>query len=181
MAFKGQSPPVPAHRLESELVVELAEHLPARFRTRRRSCHIHREVVAGRAIADVVALVAALRHFDRAPLLRRPLSTRESVVLSVLRRHGATRSDRLQGLCGLATKELRTGIWRNLLEQGVLRLGPGGRVALHPLWPTSHRIVAIEAKLARWRDALQQAVEYRRFADFAYVALPEASFRTALR
>jgi hypothetical protein len=169
------------HRLESDLVAELAEHLPARFGGARRSCQIQREVIAGRAIADVVALVGRRGHSERSPLFSRPLSARECVVLSVLRRHGATRSDRLPALCGLEASELRTGLWRDLVERNLLRLGPGGRVALHPLWPSSHRVFAIEAKLVRWRDALQQAIEYRRFADFAYVALPEASLRSALQ
>jgi hypothetical protein len=36
-------------------------------------------------------------------------------------------------------------------------------------------IYAIEAKLYRWRDAIKQASTYRKFADRAYVALPEST------
>ena len=35
-------------------------------------------------------------------------------------------------------------------------------------------MIAVEAKLRRWREALQQAVSYLDFADQAYVALPAA-------
>jgi hypothetical protein len=34
-------------------------------------------------------------------------------------------------------------------------------------------LIAVEAKLLRWRDALAQAAAYRRYADEVYVALPE--------
>lgn len=33
-------------------------------------------------------------------------------------------------------------------------------------------VVAIEAKLTRWKDALEQAVSYRRFSNASFVALP---------
>ncbi len=36
------------------------------------------------------------------------------------------------------------------------------------------RVVAVEAKLSRWRDAVQQAVSYLAFANQSYVALPRA-------
>lgn len=45
-------------------------------------------------------------------------------------------------------------------------------------WATVTVIVAIEAKLLRWREALTQAHEYRKYADLAFVALPP---RTAKR
>ena len=35
-------------------------------------------------------------------------------------------------------------------------------------------VVAVEAKLLRWRDALAQAISYLRFANESYVALPKA-------
>lgn len=34
------------------------------------------------------------------------------------------------------------------------------------------RVIAIEAKLTRWKDALAQAVSYQRFANLSFVALP---------
>lgn len=39
------------------------------------------------------------------------------------------------------------------------RQGPGGRITLAPLWPSTLQVVAIEAKLTRWRDALRQAID----------------------
>lgn len=42
-------------------------------------------------------------------------------------------------------------------------------------------IHAFEAKLSRWREALQQATRARSFADYAYVVIPHASRFAALR
>lgn len=49
-------------------------------------------------------------------------------------------------------------------------VGIGSSKALH----------AIEAKLAKWKDALDQARKNRCFAHYCYVALPQAAARTAL-
>jgi len=53
-------------------------------------------------------------------------------------------------------------------------------VDLSGKWPGAARIIALEAKLARWRDALKQARAYRRFADQSYVVLPERAMAAAL-
>lgn len=42
-------------------------------------------------------------------------------------------------------------------------------------------IHAFEAKLSRWREALQQATRARSFADFVYVVIPHTSRCAALR
>jgi hypothetical protein len=41
-------------------------------------------------------------------------------------------------------------------------------------------IIAIEAKLTRWKKALNQAVSYLRFADESYVVLPQSHARKAI-
>jgi DNA-binding MarR family transcriptional regulator len=45
------------------------------------------------------------------------------------------------------------------------------------------QVISIEAKLSRWKEALQQAKAYLRFSNAAYVALPEAQINriSALR
>ena len=42
-------------------------------------------------------------------------------------------------------------------------------------------VIAFEAKLTKWRRALQQAYRNRCFADLSYVVLPENSAKNALR
>lgn len=43
------------------------------------------------------------------------------------------------------------------------------------------KIVAIEAKLTKWRDALDQAAVYRRYADEAFVLLPAQCAEPAMK
>jgi len=42
--------------------------------------------------------------------------------------------------------------------------------------PRSCELIAVEVKLSRWRDALDQAVSYLTFADYSYVVLDGARF-----
>jgi hypothetical protein len=58
----------------------------------------------------------------------------------------------------------RLGIVEELTE-GVFALCPG-------VLPEATQVVAVEAKLRRWRGAVEQATSYLGFANQAYVALP---------
>jgi|GEM_PF-2830332 len=63
-------------------------------------------------------------------------------------------------------------IVEDLIDGNVARATPGGKVALRR---NTHllrsEVIAIELKLARWRDALAQALSYRLFANRVLVAL----------
>ncbi len=60
-----------------------------------------------------------------------------------------------------------------LKRVGAISRRDSGEVDLSPEFDVSGsvRIIAIEMKLKRWREALAQAVEYLKFADEAYVVL----------
>ncbi len=165
------------HRREIDLVADLIGHLPAYLHRERMTCAIRREVGVGRSIADVVAAVMPSRTLRVPPAL----TVRESVIVSTLRTHGGTRIDLLEQLCGMPSGSLRDGELDRLVALGVIVRGDGGRVALGGRWFRSAALVAIEAKLLRWLDALEQAIEYRRFADRVYVALPADCVRAALK
>lgn len=164
------------YRREIDLVADLIGHLPTYLLRANAKCEIRREVGVGRSIADVVAAVVPRRSVRMIP----KLSVRESVIVRALRAIGATRIDVLERRCGMPARSLRQGQLRRLVNEGVISCGAGGRVALGS-WLRSGTIVAIEAKLLRWQDAIEQAVEYRRFADRVYVALPTDCIRAALR
>jgi len=157
-------------RLESILVDAVAANFCAYVG--RSDIALFREVTAGRSIADVVAVIPGRR-----PAGLRPLSVWESFVLAAVRQLGSTRIDVLERVCGLEPRALREDERRfdRLVKIGFLKRGGGGSVQVGSTWGRSFHMVAIEAKLTRWRDALEQAREYRRFADQAFVALPEAS------
>jgi hypothetical protein len=62
---------------------------------------------------------------------------------------------------------------------GAIDKRDSGEIELRSEFDISHsvRLIAIEIKLKRWRQALAQAVEYRKFADEAYVVLDGAKLQ----
>ena len=132
----------------------------------------------GSSIADLVLLIGP-------PDLPCPalstVSVAESVILAALRQWGPTRIDLLEVRCGFERHGLRQGALKRLTKSGTLLRERGGRVTLAPEYVQGAKIVAIEAKLTKWRDALDQAVLYRRYADQAFVLLPAQNAGAAMR
>jgi hypothetical protein len=164
------------HSNETDLVTDLIGNLPAYLQRASTTCSIHREVGVGRSIADVVAALMP----EKAVRVPPPLSVQESVLISALRSNGPTRIDVLEQLCGMTPKSLRGGALNRLETAGVVARGDGGRISLGR-WCRSGSLIAIEAKLTRWLDALEQASVYRQFADRVYVALPADCVQPAMR
>lgn len=163
---------------ESHLV-EFAQHLlPQLFAPEGTACFIDREVGVGSSIADLVLLIGP------SDLPRPTLSTvsvAESVILAALRQWGPTRIDLLEIRCGFERQGLRQGALKRLTKSGTLLRERGGRVTLAPEYVHGAKIVAIEAKLTKWRDALDQAVLYRRYADESFVLLPAENAGAAIK
>lgn len=158
---------------ETDLTRYILDFLPKYFRGTAQCFRSSVEVSVGGAIADVVAVM-----WDEPLVSPPPLSVRDSVVLATLRRLGPTRVDILEGRCGLHRGALRTGDLDRLEELCLVCRGPGGRVSLATDWARRIHIIAIEVKLRDWRSAIRQAQRYLRYADEAFVALPD---RTAQR
>jgi hypothetical protein len=153
--------------LESGLVKRLYEAVPEHFSSPKDRLGVVSELIVGKSIADLVLLV---ERGSTPAGLQRPLSVRESVVLSALRPRLKSDSAADQ----VASPESTDPAIATLLKVGALRTQRNGSIALGRVWDRPRRLVAIEAKLTRWRDALDQAIAYRRYADESYVALPEA-------
>lgn len=164
-------------RTEKELVEHSAPLLQQWLQPQTGFARVGREVGVGRNIADLVLL---LQDDQTTSPTIGSLTTGECVVLASLRRYGATRIDLLEERCGLRRTQLRVGALSRLLEWGLVRKGRGGAVALRSNSSGTFSIVAIEAKLTRWKQAMSQAVQYFRYADLSYVLLPEGSAAPAL-
>jgi hypothetical protein len=162
--------------LESLLVEELCLLLPSFLRSRHAPWDVFREVTVGGSIADVVAVAGC--HCGKEHPTVGPLSAAESVVLAVLRAGGPACESDLVKTCGLNGKTARTV--KHLETAGLVRRRPNGAVEALRVCRPARSLVAVEAKLVRWRDALSQATTYRRYADEAFVALPEAHARPAV-
>lgn len=163
---------------EAHLVKQTLQLLPEFLKGFELEWSIECEVGVGRAIADVVVLLTAA---SRDVGVHASLTITESVVLASLRRSGRTRIDLLEKRCGVSGKGLRDGALDRLKEWGVLRTVKGGVVELAQAWFETSQILALEAKMLKWRDALNQAHIYQRYADKAYVVLPEATAERALK
>lgn len=158
---------------EAELVDVTISMLMEHYKSRYNNTLLKREVGVGGNIADIVIFM-----WNDVITPPPPLSIHDSVILSVLRRYGPTRIDILESRCGFERGSLRKGALRHLEDHDLLELGAGGRIALKSKWLTKLYIVAIEAKLRDWKNAIRQAAMYSRFADEAYVALPSSTAST---
>ncbi len=67
---------------------------------------------------------------------------------------------------------------RSLERRGAIHRASPTTVMLRDDWfPRTSEVVAVEAKLLRWREAIDQATDYLRFANRSYVALPEETLK----
>ena len=166
-----------APKSEAALVEQLLANLPDGVGGGARAL-VTREVGVGRSIADVVCTVARGRRAACVP--GEPLSVVESVILATLRVNGPTDLEQLGEWCGFTPEKLMDGAIDRLAEWRLVDFAAGGDVSACGRWTQAFSVIAIEAKLTRWREALRQAAEYRRYADRSYVALPRASGAAAL-
>lgn len=175
------------HRSEATLVGRVVKSLPQLLARHGGAWRVSTEVPAGRSVADIVCVVRASHEPARRG---NPLTVLESVLAAVLRQDGPASEDVLGRRCGFRNGELRPSLLRRLESRGlVLRDERSGMLSAGAPWADVTVLLAIEAKLLRWREALAQAREYRKYADFAFVALPprtaklaranSAQFRTA--
>jgi hypothetical protein len=170
-------PTVKTHRFDSEdiLTEAVASLLAGRVPGTRRSYLVEMEHEGGFGRADIV-----LFSLNR-PLLRRRLSVSRyvattprfaAVLLAAQKRPLSCRS--LARRTNMRPQDLRRRYLASLVKAGLLEPTPTGcyRLAI----PREHPIgvvVAIEAKLDKWRRALFQAQRYRAFANASYVTVPE--------
>src|ERR1035438_1376614 len=127
----------------------------------------------GMIVPDLV-IIAEAENSCRRTVDRRVPSLFECAVVAEILKHGPRES-------GQITKHFY--MQPNRLDQAVLRLKrfgllttntDGALVARKRDFPSSVKIISIEAKLRRWKEAIQQAKTYFQFSNNSYVALPKA-------
>jgi hypothetical protein len=129
-----------------------------------------REVPVGGCIPDLV-LVRFAEPPD-AGLWPTRRSFRHAFVVWLLRRHGSRLHPETIAARAFESLARIRPVLDDLLETGALREAESGALALSPLLVrVQAEVVAVEAKLRRWREALDQATAYARFADRVLVAM----------
>jgi len=160
---------------EADLVELLVDRLPKTFRAGGNSILVAKEVAVGRSIADIVML----RRYIKARTIKKNLSVAQAVILSYVRKRGYIDVDQLKEIARTSDRDAE--LFNRLFANDLLGYAANSEEVVVPLWDPNYRIVAVEAKLSRWRDALAQATSYRTYADESYVALPVRQAMTAAK
>lgn len=140
------------------------------------------EVAAGQGIVDLLAVqfdaeAVAARRMDDLDAVIRPLRVR---TLDALHSREWVSVDRLASFVGSKPKALKRSTLTPLADAGLVELeGPMTRSTgrWHPL---AARLVGVELKLNKWRDAVRQADNAAWCCDHAWVVLDAARAQTAL-
>lgn len=148
--------------------------LPALLGLEPCAIRIIREPDLGRVIPDL--LIGVWRGTE--PPTRRRTSLHDAYLLARLESGQWHTPSDLERALYLPSGAVLPALQR-LARQGLVTTSRTRRWRLLPAAHSRHgEIVAVEAKLERWRDALAQAVAYRSFADRCYVVLDGARQRS---
>lgn len=141
------------------------------LRLAKERCRFTHELSVGHSIADLVIL-----RTRSTPLWpSAPLTMTESAILSCLRRLGQAHVDTIAESIFLRAAQVRNLLLGRLSTWKLARSKDETVFRPSTCWVARSEVIAVEAKLTRWRDALEQAVVYRRYADRVYVLLPAES------
>lgn len=159
------------YSVERDMVQTLRAVLPPLFRPRAsHAMGVLVEPTVGSVIPDLLMGIW-LRATSVLPLPR--LSFVEASVLSVVQQNKTIVQEDLFTRIRL-TQSGAIRVMDRLLKTGSVRIED--KIVRYAGTPKSRdgEVIAFEAKLRRWREALNQAAEYRRFADRSYVVLDGA-------
>jgi len=156
-------------RFESEMAEPLIARIPSVFHLDSgKRLRVLRETAIGPVIPDLLLGIWS-GDLPRCAGLN-PVSRH---ILAWLSEQKATSSE--DQLCErlFLSEHAATSAILALQRVGAIIKRESGEVQLRPEYDVSGsvRLIAIEMKLKRWREALQQSVAYRKFADEAYVVL----------
>ena len=169
-----QGPRVATRRrfaLEAELCEVLVAGVPEVLGW-SRPCTMLGEIQVGAVIPDLVMVDPVVDRWSLISLTRFD----SWIVADLLRarsRRVSTLSSRL-----FARPEKTMRAVERLERLGLLDRASGSAFSLGDCFPRDAEVVAVEAKLYRWREAIEQAAEYLRFANRSYVALPKETVDT---
>ena len=169
----------PIMAIEFPLEAHLMDILEASTADVLRSCVncemlVFSQVTVGATIPDLVIV----RQPQEPTIEKRVrLSDFEAWVVAELWGRGALREPTLTRR--LYTRSQRTQVALQKLERlGIVRRTPAGGYVLTDVMKRNVEVLAVEAKLTRWREAIEQARDYLRFSMASYVALPESVVRS---
>jgi hypothetical protein len=154
--------------LEADLCSALQGAWPLHLGSEGR-IDILREMRVGAVIPDQIVVRTRTDAHSESPLPR--LTLFESEILAAFA-DGSRRPSSIASQLFARIERVRDVLDR-LERHDLVCKQPGGSYARsRSSMPRHIEVIAVEAKLVRWRDAVEQAIEYQRFANRVYVALP---------
>ena len=142
--------------------------MPFRART-SRDTYTRYEMPVGICIPDVLSVVGSW-NVKRTPKLRR-WTHQHSFLTWALRSRGPLAVDQVAGLAYQSVEKMAE-LADDLLSCAVLIETSDGNLRLAPRCPLLlAQVWAVELKLTRWRNALEQARQYLDFADIVVVGM----------
>lgn len=155
-------------RYEKEMIPILANYLNSNM----GYSIIANELDSGYGIADIVATVGA-EDYKYYPFNK---LTDVFLLNSIPFNEVVPFGDILQ-ISSYSAKHLKYVVLKGFVDGGFLVAEKRGYRRVKRLTIKKNPIIAIEAKLKKWKEAFLQATRYKKYADFCYVALPEKTFK----
>lgn len=132
-------------------------------------CFVRTEVLVGGCVPDLV--VVCVNAAPTKDLWPARWTLRHAFMVHHLRQRRHLSLETLAGRFYESPERVRPGLME-LVRSGTVVEGADGRFSLrHELATLSAEVIAIEAKLIRWKEALAQAEAYSDFADRCIVAM----------
>ena len=158
--------------LEKDLVATLCRATPELFASDlgRHPLRVFTEVPvysAGVCIPDMVLVY----QISPSTLPVKVLSSFEAGVLSYIAANGGESIEAVASGMYCQVKNVETVV-KSLVRKGLVSGTSDALIADVPALTGQTHVVAIEAKLTRWKDAIEQAEEYFVFAHRSFIAMP---------
>lgn len=162
-------------RRERDLVEAVQTVIPQLLRVRSgQDVRVLTDVPIGSVIPDI--LVGIWR--SHSPSIDLRLTYVEAHLLAAVERLGPMDLKTLLTTVHVTEAAALRAVAR-LTKAGAVIQRKNGKIAVRRKYPLGDvELVAVEAKLRRWRDALRQAREYQSFANRTYVVLDEGQVRS---
>jgi hypothetical protein len=155
---------------ESELTATISDRC-FRFLKPAHVFDVHTEFRVGSVIPDILAVKRDVSPLSSGSRLR-GLTSLDCAVLAALSQVTATTSKALADRLYSRNERIKFVLARLESRKLVTLLEADQYEFCHSAFPLCTELVAVEAKLSRWRDALAQAQSYLAFANQTFVALP---------
>lgn len=156
-------------RYEKEMIPVLAQYL----NTEMGYSIITNELDSGYGVADIVATTTTFKAHDYHPFK----NLIDVFLLNNIPFNKTVSFKDIGKMSSYSEKHLKYTVLKDFIESGYLINDGKGYRRIRKLTVKKNPIIAIEAKLKKWKDAFLQIKRYKKYADYCYVALPENTLK----